>query len=168
MNIKYDNYGAERLSRKGATTLSIDCNKRRAISQLLAILGLLTVLFGATPSYAQAWTQVQGRLVGNGYYGASPVRGAALTLFNSQIGRTTRSISQSDGTFYFRNIPLGWYNVEVWFPHSPYPFTFRAIVNRIPVSNIGTFQLNIPVGGVQTPAAAGSGLGYDGWLQSGL
>jgi hypothetical protein len=170
MNLGNRNYLAETFGCKGATTLAIPGTlgiQRRTIVQLFAALALLSILFGATQSYAQPWTQVQGRLIGNGYYGPSPVGGVVLTLFNSQVGRTTRSVSRPDGTFYFRNIPFGWYNVEVWFPNSPYPLTFRVLVNQMPVSYVGTFQLDMPVG-VQRPRGAGVRPGYGGWLRSGL
>jgi hypothetical protein len=88
-----------------------------------------------------------------------------LTLFNRQVGRSTRSISRPDGTFYFRNIPLGWYNVEVWFPNNPYPQTFKVVVNQMPVSNIGTIQLNMPMG-MQGPQGVGGIPGQPGWVQT--
>jgi hypothetical protein len=118
----------------------MNLHNRRAIARVVGVLALLGILVGATPSYAQPWTQVQGRLIGNAYYGPSPVGGVVLTLFNWHIGLSTRSVSRPDGTFYFGNIPFGWYNVEVRFPNNPYPRTFRVAVNQMPVSNIGTIQ----------------------------
>ena len=77
-----------------------------------------------------------------------------LTLFNSQVGRSTRSVSRPDGYFHFRKIPLGWSIVEVWFPNNPYPRTLRVAVNQIAVSNIGTIQLDMPIG-MQSPQGIG-------------
>ena len=59
--------------------------KRRIVARVVG-LALLGILLGATQSYAQPWTQVQGRLIGNGHYGLSPAGGVVLTLFNSQLG----------------------------------------------------------------------------------
>jgi hypothetical protein len=172
MNLINTNYRAVSFGWKRETTLAIPetlcihgC-KRRGIARVVGVLTLLGILVGATQSYAQPWTQVQGRLIGNGYYGPSPVGGVVLTLFNWQVGRSTRSLSRPDGTFYFRNIPLGWYNVEVWFPNNPYPRAFRVAVNQMPVSNIGTIQLDMPTG-MQSPQGIGGTPGYGGWVQTG-
>jgi hypothetical protein len=140
--------------------------KRRIVARVVGVLALLGILLSATQSYAQPWTQVQGRLIGNGHYGLSPAGGVVLTLFNSQVGRSTRSVSRPDGTFYFRNIPLGWYIVEVWFPNNPYPRTLRVAVNQMPISNIGTIQLDMPIG-MQSPQGIGGIPGYGGWAQTG-
>jgi hypothetical protein len=142
-------------------------SRQRAIARVVAVLVLLGILVGATQSYAQAWTQVQGQLIGNGYYGPTPVGGVMLTLFNWQVGRSKRSISRPDGTFYFRNVPLGWYNVEVWFPNNPYPQTFKVVVNQMPVSNVGMIQLNMPMD-MPRPQGVGGIPGQPGWVQTGF
>ena len=174
MDVRNRNYlaeifgGKEKATSAFLETFGFHRHRRRVIGPLLAALALLSIPFGATQSYAQPWTRVQGRLIGNGYYGPSPVGGVVLTLFNPQVGRTTQSISRPDGTFYFKNVPFGWYNIEVWSPNSPYPLTFRVVVNQIPVSYIGTFQLNMPIG-LQSPQGAGASPGPgNSWLQSGL
>jgi hypothetical protein len=146
--------------------LGINGYKRRAIARVVAVATLLVVLLGAAQSYAQSWTQVQGRLIANSYYGPAPVGGVVLTLFNWQVGRSTQSVSRPDGTFYFRNVPLGWYTVEVWFANNPYPRIFKAAVNRMPVSHIGTIQLDMPPG-IQSPQRIGGTPGHGGWAQNG-
>ena len=170
MNFMNANYRAVPCCRKLEAALAIPetlhgC-KRRIVARVVGVLALLCILLGATQSYAQPWTQVQGRLIGNGHYGLSPAGGVVLTLFNSQVGRSTRSVSRPDGTFHFRNIPLGWYIVEVWFPNNPYPRTLRVAVNQMPVSNIGTIQLDMPIG-MQSPQGIGGIPGYGGWAQTG-
>ncbi len=172
MNLINTNHTAVPFGRKQEATLAIPETfgihgyERRAVARLVVVLILLSILVGATQSYAQPWTQVQGRLIANGYYGPSPVGGVVLTLFNWQVGRSTQSVSRPDGNFYFRNVPLGWYTVEVWFPNNPYPRTFRAAVDRMPVSNIGTIQLDVPPG-MRSPQRIGGIPGYSGWAQTG-
>jgi hypothetical protein len=172
MSLINTNYRAAAFGLRQATTLPISetlstCGyKRRAIAHIVGILALLGILFGTTESYAQPWTHVQGRLIVNGYYGPSPVGGVVLTLFNPRVGRSTQSVSRPDGTFYFRNIPLGWYNVEVWFPNNPYPHILKVAVNQIPISNIGTIQLNMPTG-MQSPQGIGGIPSQGGWVQTG-
>jgi hypothetical protein len=93
-------------------------------------------------SYASAArTGVYGRLVGNGYYGPTSVPGVMVTLYNPRLGRCARAISRPDGTFYFGNIPLGAYFVEVWYPNTAWPHRFQILVNRLPVVNVGTLQV---------------------------
>jgi hypothetical protein len=175
MDLKNRNYGAVTRGGNRAPTLAIpeppDIVRytRRAIRfQLVGALALVSILLDPTQSYAQSpWTQVRGRLIGNGYYGPTPIAGVVLTLYNRQLGRSARALSRPDGTFYFGNIPLGGYFVEVWLPNSPYPRTFKVIVDRMPVANIGTFQFDTPVG-VQSTQGAGAGPRYGEWLQSGL
>ena len=139
--------------------------KRRALARIVGSFVLLGVLAGTTQAYSQPWTQVQGRLIGIGYYGAAPAGGVVLTLFNGQIGRSTRSLSRPDGTFYFRNIPLGWYNVEVWLPNNPHPHTIRVVVNQMPLADLGTIQLDMRTG-LQSPRGIGESPGQGGWVQT--
>lgn len=175
MNLRNRNYGAVTSGWNRATTMAIPgplgiprYTRRATLCQLIGALALLSILLDPTPSYAQSpWTQVRGRLIGNGYYGPTPIAGVVLTLYNKQLGRSARALSRPDGSFYFGNIPLGAYFVEVWFPNSPYPRAFKVIVNRMPVANIGTFQLDMPIG-VQSTQGAGAGPGYGDWLQSGF
>jgi hypothetical protein len=165
MRIDSTTYIAERASHKEARKCSTQCRRRRRVIKLFFSLILLSIVSGARqsygqePSYAPAWTQVCGRIIGNGYYGPSPLGGVAVTLFNSRVGRTARSISRPDGIFYFRNVPLGWYNVEVWLPNNPYPTVLTRVVNRTPIADIGTLQFNLPVG-VQGQGGAGLGSSY--------
>ena len=151
-----------------ARTLNLVANRhnRGALVRIVAICVLLTTLVSASHSYAQAWTQVQGRLIGIGYYGPVPAGGVVLTLFNWQLGRSRQSISRPDGTFYFRNIPLGWYNVEVWIPNNPYPRTVRVAVNQVPVVNVGVIQLDMRTR-LQGPPNVGVVPGQPGWVQAG-
>jgi hypothetical protein len=65
------------------------------------------------------------------------------------------------------DVPLGWYNVEVWFPNNPYPRTFKVVVNQMPVSNVGTIRLNMPMG-MQSPQGVGGIPGQRGWVQTGF
>jgi hypothetical protein len=175
MNVKNGNYGAMTRGWNQATTLAIPelvgigrYTRRAMRLQVVGILALVSILFDPAQSYAQSpWTQVRGRLVGNGYYGPTPIAGVALTLYNRQLGRSARVLSRPDGTFYFGNIPLGGYFVEVWFPNSPYPRTLKVIVNQMPVANIGTFQLDRPIG-VQGTQGVGAGPGYGDWSQCGF
>jgi hypothetical protein len=167
MNVRNRNHWAETFGFKAATTLGISgtpgihSHKRRPIARLVGVLAVLSILISSTESYAGAWTQVQGRLIGNGYFGPSPIGGVVLTLYNPQLGRSTRVVSRQDGTFYFGNIPLGQYVVEVWFPNNRYPRTFRADVYRMPVCYIGTFQVDMPIS-MQNPQGPG------GWMQTGF
>ena len=66
--------------------------RRATLLQLLGAFALLSILLDPTQSYAQSpWTQVRGRLIGNGYYGATPIAGVVLTLYNKQLGRSARA-----------------------------------------------------------------------------
>jgi len=159
--------------RQGVTrarcTLGIRRYTRHAILlRFIGVLALLSTLLDPTPSYAGSpWTHVQGRLIGEGFYGPTPIPGVVVTLYNQQFGRSGRAVSRQDGTFYFGSVPLGAYFVEVWFRNSPYPRTFRVFVNRMPFTNIGTFQLDMPMG-VQSTQGAGAGRVYADWSQSGF
>jgi hypothetical protein len=172
MNLINENCRAVPFGLKQETTSAISETlgaygyKRRTTARIVGVFALLGILVAATQSNAQPWTQVQGRLIGIGYYGPSPVGGVVLTLFNGQLGRSTQSVSRPDGTFSFRNIPLGWYNVELWFPNNPYPHTVRVAVNQMPVSNIGTIQLDMRTG-PQGPRGIGGIPGRGGWVQAG-
>lgn len=172
MNLINENCSAVPLGLKQETTLAILESlgaygyKRRTTARIVGVFALLGILVAATQSDAQPWTQVQGRLIGIGYYGPSPVGGVVLTLFNGQLGRSTQSVSRPNGTFYFRNIPLGWYNIELWFPNNPYPHTVRVAVDQMPVSDIGTIQLDMRTG-LQGPRGIGGIPGRGGWVQAG-
>lgn len=84
MNLINTKYRAVPCGCKRETTLVIPETlhgyKRHAIARVVGGLALLGIALGATQSYAQPWTQVQGRLIGNGHYGPSPVGGVVLTL----------------------------------------------------------------------------------------
>jgi hypothetical protein len=137
-------------------------SRRAILLRFVGVLALLSMLLGSTQSFA--WspsTQVQGRLIGQGFHGPMPVPGLIVTLYNRQLGRSGRAVSRPDGTFYFGSVPLGPYLVEVWFRNNPYPRTFRVFVNQMPFANIGTFQLGMP-------QVAGGGGVYGPWSQSGF
>jgi hypothetical protein len=53
---------------------------------------------------------VRGQILRNQF----PVAGVPVTLFSNIYGRSALAYSGGDGMYYFYNIPIGLYTVELW------------------------------------------------------
>ena len=107
---------------------SMQRRARRMVLLLVGVFACLSVVSTPTESVALSpvWTVGRGRLVGHGAYGPNtPVGGMRLTLYNNKFGRSSLVVSRPNGSFAFRNIPLGRYFVEIWFSEQTLPENIR-------------------------------------------
>ena len=80
----------------------------------LVLLKLATTV----PAQQVPTTTVRGQLLWNGWnqFGALqpyPAPNVQVTLFNPAVGRSWPAVTGQDGMYYFYNIPLGTYNLEI-------------------------------------------------------
>ena len=174
MNLRNKNYGAVTFGWNRATTRAIpgplgmpSYTRRATLLQLvgaLALLGILLVPLNFMPSRL-------GRRYGQAYR-------QWILWTGADCWSRAHIVQQAAWTFSSGPVAAGWHFllwqytprrdfVEVWLPDRPYPRAFKVIVNRMPVANIGTLQLDTPIF-VQSTQSAGAGPGYGDWLQSGF
>jgi hypothetical protein len=75
----------------------------------------LAGLWLASPCNAQS-TTIRGQLL---HAGQSPAAGVQVTLLSQSFGRSLPALTGNDGMYYFYNIPLGNYYLEVWTSNPP-------------------------------------------------
>ncbi len=90
-------------------------------------------------------TTVRGQLLWNGWnqIGAPqsyPAPGVQVTLFNQAVGRSWPAVTGNDGMYYFYNIPLGDYSLEVWISNPPIAFPFR--ISGFPYHDLPRIPIN--------------------------
>ena len=85
----------------------------------------------------QMTTTVRGQLLWNGWNQFSVPQsyaapGVQVTLFSQAGGRSWPSVTGNDGMYYFYNIPLGDYYLEIWISKPPktYPFRIAGFPNH--------------------------------------
>lgn len=84
----------------------------------------LALFFILTSVAANAAT-IRGRLVySNGY----PAAGAAVTVLNRQVGRSSPGYAGANGMYYLYNIPPGYYYLEVWLRPGAKPIVYQIQV----------------------------------------
>ena len=106
------------------------------------------ILLGpATPVRAQQapTTTVRGQLLSNGWnqFGAPQVYPASniqVTLFNPAVGRSWPAVTGQDGMYYFYNIPLGTYNLEIWISNPPRSYPF--MIGGLPYHDLPRISIN--------------------------
>jgi len=105
----------------------------------LTIVAGVILTVSLLPSFADAQAQtttVRGQLLRNG----DPAPGVQVTLGNQAVGRSWPAVTGKDGMYYFYNIPLGDYYLEVWAfnPPKTYPFKITGLpyhdLPRIPIN----------------------------------
>lgn len=75
---------------------------------------LMTLFWFVSPSHAQ--TTVRGQLLRNGQF---PAAGIQVTLYSASFGRSSPSVTGSDGMYYQYNVPFGDYYLEIWVATPP-------------------------------------------------
>jgi len=96
----------------------------------------LILLWPGSLVHAQQTTTVRGQLLRNG----DPAPGVQVTLGNQAVGRSWPAVTGNDGMYYFYNIPLGDYYLEVLASNPPktYPFKITGLpyhdLPRIPIN----------------------------------
>jgi hypothetical protein len=87
----------------------------------LLIVAILACGFACASHLDAQTTTVRGQLLKNGQF---PAAGIKVTLNHPTFGRSTASLTGSDGMYYLYNVPFGDYFLEVWLPNqqpSVYP-----------------------------------------------
>jgi hypothetical protein len=89
------------------------------ITTLFTLLFLVAIV--AMDIVAAGGSTVRGRLVRRGPSGDYPAAGVEITLFavGSNLGRSPKAYSGSDGMYYIRNVPSGNYKLELWVAKKP-------------------------------------------------
>lgn len=59
----------------------------------------------------------------------SPKAYVAVTLYNSQTGRSAAVYTGADGMYYLRNVPAGEYYLEVWIYANRPPLTYKVTIS---------------------------------------
>jgi hypothetical protein len=103
------------------------------------VLLFVTLILCLAPLPSAASSIVRGRLfrVVNG--GSYPALGIAVTVVNSQMGRSNSAYTGPDGMYYLYNIPPGTYTLEVWVANPP--MTFQIQVNPEGYTDIAPIQV---------------------------
>jgi hypothetical protein len=98
------------------------------ITTLFTLLFLVAIV--AAELLAGGGSTVRGRLVRQGKAGDYPAAGVEVTLLavGSNLGRSPKAYSGSDGMYYIRNVPSGKYKLELWVGKTP--LTFDIAVDR--------------------------------------
>jgi len=81
---------------------------------ILIAMGLVGFWF-VSPCHAQS-TTIRGQLLHGGQF---PAAGIQVTLLSQTLGRSLPSTTATNGMYYFYNIPLGSYYIEVWTSNPP-------------------------------------------------
>ncbi len=101
--------------------------RRRIITRSRpALFAIAIVLMFAV--FADAGT-IRGRLVRRSGQGDYPAKGIQVTVFRSQMGKSSPTYSGTDGMYYLYNIPEGTYTLQVWVYPNAAPLTFTITVD---------------------------------------
>ncbi|HEV2498869.1 MAG TPA: carboxypeptidase-like regulatory domain-containing protein [Terriglobia bacterium] len=105
-----------------------------------AFILLLCCTAAALPS--QAGT-VRGRLFRVAYGRQYPAAYVAVTLVNSQMGRSRPAYTDTSGMYYLLNVPPGVYQLEIWWSRNSNeaPYRFNISVNAGPYTDIAPIQI---------------------------
>ena len=97
---------------------------------------LFVVAIVAMDLVAAGGSTVRGVLVRQGPKGDYPAAGVEVTLLavGSNLGRSPKAYSGSDGMYYIRNVPSGKYKLELWV--DKLPLTYDIAVDRSPYTDV--------------------------------
>ena len=102
------------------------------IKFVLLLLLVVTLLVVTISAYAQT---VRGRLDRQGPSGLRPAPYVRVTLYTPDIGRSSRVYTGTNGMYYFYNVPLGNYTLEIW-GYGDNPITYSIQVYNQPYTDI--------------------------------
>lgn len=110
------------------------------------IVAGVSLILSLSLAHAQVpTTTVRGQLLWNGWtqFGVLqpyPAPNVQVTLLNQSIGRSWPAVTGNDGMYYFYNIPLGSYYLEVWTSNPPkgYP----VAISNLPYQDLPRIPIN--------------------------
>lgn len=112
------------------------------IKFLLLLLLVVTLLVVTISAYAQvdyseyqAVTIVRGALFRRGPSGFDPAPYVKVTFYSPSIGRSSPTYTGTNGMYYFYNVPLGNYTLEIW-GYGDNPITYSIQVYNQPYTDI--------------------------------
>lgn len=108
----------------------------------VALLAIVLFLPGTAPAQTRT-TDAGGRLLRTGAAGPLPAVAVPVTLNSRQFGRSTRVYTGSDGWYYFHNIPLGVYTLEVWVEQNR-PLAFPIQLSTVPFTHVPDKYISRP------------------------
>ena len=111
------------------------------LTSTLTFLVIVLLAAGSAPAQTQT-TDVEGKILqcSSKPYPAVYV---PITLNSTQLGRSTRVYTDTDGRYYFHGVPRGVYTLEVWVEEN-LPSTFPIQVSSQPLTRVpDEFELNL-------------------------
>ena len=127
---------------RGQSEFPIEPNMK--LRCLIVVSVSLILFWPASFAHAQT-TTVRGQLLLNGWnqFGAPqqyPAPGIQVTLYSQVFGRSSPTVTGTDGMFYFYNITLADYYVEIWISNPPRAYAFR--ISAFPFQDLPRIPVN--------------------------
>jgi hypothetical protein len=112
---------------------------------IFAGISFILLWSGSLVHAQQMTTNVRGQLLWTGWnqFGAPQsyaAPGVQVTLFSQAVGRSWPAVTGNDGMYYFYNIPLGDYYLEVWTSNPPKAQLFR--IGGFPYHDLPRITIN--------------------------